>query len=168
MAANVFIQTLHDSQAKTVIKVVGVYPAANAAANIIIAQANTFFGANTSKTYCPISITSMQYVVGVGAGSVALQWVSTVNTNSTIMQFGASSVNSPPWWGEYDGSKAATLVNNANTPSGDLNLYIASMAANDFFNFVIVFNKETVYGGPGVGAWANQYSAYQSQGYVGD
>ena len=168
MAANVTMQTLHDSQVKTVIKVVGIYPAANAAANIIIAQANTFFGANTSKTYCPMSIVSMQYVVGVGAGSIALQWVSTVNANVTIMQFGASSANSPPWWGEYDGSKAATLINNANTPSGDLQLYIQSMAANDFFDFVIVLNKETVYGGPGVGAWANQYSAYEPQGYKGD
>src|ERR1039458_2160930 len=119
MAANVTMQTLHDSQVKTVIKVVGIYSAANAAANIIIAQANSFFGANTSKTYCPLSIVDMQYIIGVGAGSVALQWVSTVNANANIFQFGASSVSSPPWYGEYNASRAATLVNNANTPSGD-------------------------------------------------
>ena len=168
MSANVIIQTLCDSQIKTVIKVVGIYPAANAASNIIIAQANTFFGANTSKTYCPMSISYISYIIGIGTGSVALQWVSTVNANSTILQFGASSVNSPPYYGEYDPSLAAALTNNANTPSGDLQIYVNAMAANDFFNFIITLNKETVYGARGAGAWANQYSAYQSQGYKGD
>jgi len=164
MAANVFIQVLRDNEQETSWKVVGSFASANTGNTVL--QSNTLFGANASKI-CLVGITDIQYIVGVGTGSVTLQWVSYVNSNVTIMNFGASSVASPPYGGEFNAATASYLTNNANTPSGDINIQYNNMAANDFFNFVISVQKEYVANsaGYGAGAWANVYSKYNNAGY---
>ena len=160
MAQNVFTQILRDNEKGATIKVIGSYTGANSG-NTIILQSNTLFGANNTKP-CLVGITSIQYIVGIGTGALNLQWVSTVNANVTILNFGASSSASPPYNGEFHAAEAAYLTNNANTPTGDISLQVTNMAANDFFNFIITVQKEYTGNGTsyGAGAWANVFSAY--------
>src|ERR1019366_1265995 len=94
---------------------------ANDNSNAVIVQANSLTGANASKAYCPLSIQDIQYVVGV-TGSIILEWVSTVAANTPILVFGSPYNSTGVYTGEFNAARTALITNNANTPSGDINL----------------------------------------------
>lgn len=146
MAANVQTQILMDSGPRTVLKVVGQFSAA-CTGNQVILQSNTLYGANTSKC-CLLSIYKLYYHVSLG-GRVSLEWVG--SSNSTILTFGGQSGGT---FLECD------MTNAAAAPTGDLNINLQNMQANDVFDFVITLNKEEQLFGANAGAWANVNAGY--------
>ncbi len=151
MAANVQSTVIYDGGNKTVLKVVGSFGAANTT-NTTLLVSNTLYGANAAGgKICLLNILKLYYHVSL-AGRVSLEWISSVNTNATILTFGGQS------GGAF---LEQAFNNNANTPTGDLNLNVQNAQANDVFDFVITFNKDTgVYGAPYAGAWANVNAGY--------
>lgn len=127
------VQTIRDDDSYVTIKVTGV---AGGAWNNVgpLIQANLLFGANASQSFCPLSLTDVKFSMDVGAlGYVQFNWVSTVNTNTTIMTFG--QIGSAT----FDG---LSIYNNANTPSGDVNCVVSNLGAGNSFNFVLTFAKD--------------------------
>lgn len=148
--ANVSTQIVYDGGAKTVLKIVGNAGAANTV-NTTVLISNTLFGAvNSGGKICLLTLSKAYHTCAM-TGNVQLEWVSSVNTNAPMLMFGGSSS------GVLD---AVEIPNNANTPTGDVNLNYKGQA-NDVFTIVLTFNKDTsVYGAPYAGAWANVYAGY--------
>jgi hypothetical protein len=61
-----------------------------------------------------------------------LEWVSTANQNTTIATAGRFN----------DGVEARFIPNNANTPTGDVNLMAYTLGPGDSYTFVISFLKQ--------------------------
>lgn len=135
MATNIVeVQTIRDDDQYTTIKVTGVANSSGWNANGILVQANLLFGANASQTFCPLSLTDVKFSMDVaGLGYIQFTWVSTVNTNVTIMTFG--QIGSAT----FDGQ---SIYNNANTPSGDIAYTVSNLGNGNSFNFVLTFVKD--------------------------
>lgn len=138
------VQILADSDSTVVVKITGQYDAATTA-NTKVVVANTVGFANTSKD-CILSLEELQYSVRVNSGFIALEWHSKVNSNSRIVNFGSIAA---------DGRLSHTIVNNANTPSGDINLVVRGAANNDTYNFILKLRKENQNG-----AFSNAWARY--------
>ena len=153
MAVNVpEVVVIDDNDHQTVLKIVGFFNAATSSNTKI--QANTFKGANTSITPCLVGVVNILYSTSFSNGSIALEYVSTVNTNTRIAQVGRCN----------DGELNKYVPNNANTPSGDMNINIANAGANDSFTMYVTCLKEMQGAywafNAGAGAWANTQVGY--------
>ena len=132
MAVNVpETQILADSDTTVIVKVTGYHNGATTS-NTKILQSNTVNYANTSRD-CILEIEKIQYSVQFATGSLALEYISKVNTNNRIVNFS----------GRADGVVNVYIPNAANTPSGDLNLAVVGAANNDTYNFIITLRKTT-------------------------
>lgn len=130
MAVNVpEVQILVDGERTVIAKVTAYFNGATTS-NTKIIQSNATFGANTSRD-CILDVESVQYSVSVNAGFISLEHISKVNSNSKIYNFS----------GRADGILTAPIGNNANTPSGDINLNIVGAAQNDVINLIITMTK---------------------------
>lgn len=159
------IQIIDDQDHQAVIKITGMYTSACTASNSVVVQANSLFGANSSLP-CMISVNAVEYSTSIANGALALEYVSTVNNNTTITTCGRNS----------DGQFARYIKNQANTPSGDINLLIDDMEANDAYTIIVSVLKEyqgavwatpaTMNVGPGygAGAWANAVASLRNPG----
>ena len=141
------VQVLADGLQTAILKVTGYYTGA-ATGNVTILRANNLVWANTSKpaNACVLTISKVQYTTDIAAGTVQLYWGGT-NSNAAIYNFGTS----------VSGELNAYVTNNANTPTGDLGLFVNGAGAGDSFNFVITINKE--------GGYANGYVEYNASDY---
>ena len=138
------VQVLADTDSVVVFKITGQYNAATTA-NTKVIQSNTVGYANTSRD-CILSLEECHYSVKINSGFIALEWVSKVNSNARILNFGSAAA---------DGVLRNYMVNNANTPSGDVNLYVSGAANNDTYNFILKFRKEN-----NNNSFANAYARY--------
>ena len=149
--ANVVTQIVTDNGTKAVVKVVVQYGAANTS-NTVFLQANTLFGANASKAWCPTIITNIAYFIR-SAGIVNLEWVG--STNGSIAVFTGNNS------GQLSGLMA---INNAVAPTGDLNLNQAGMVNGDAYNLIITLEKDSSRYGNTAGAWANTNKGFLTDG----
>jgi uncharacterized membrane protein len=168
------VQIIDDQDHQTVVKITGCYTAA-CTANTLVVQSNTLFGANTSLP-CILAVNSWEYSSSLANGFISFEWVSNGNTNTTIMTCGRFN----------DGTIARYIPNNANTPTGDVNMWTANAQPGDSFSITISFLKQyqgqtltfpTVTGNVqtyignvasitnyGAGAWANAQAQYRNPG----
>lgn len=166
------VQIIDDQDHQIVVKITGYYTAA-CTANTLVVQANTLFGANASLP-CILGVNSWEYSSSLANGFISFEWVSNGNTNTTIMTCGRFN----------DGAIARYIPNNANTPTGDVNMWTANAQAGDSFSITISFLKEydgqtlrmplvsgnvntylgnaNVISAYGAGAWANAQAAYRN------
>ena len=157
------VQIIDDQDHQTVVKITGYYNAA-CTTNTLVVQSNTLFGANTSRP-CILAVNSWEYSTSLSNGFIALEWVSTVNQNTTIMTAGRFN----------DGAIARYIPNNANTPTGDVNLVTANAQPGDSFSLTVSFMKvfegskgannylgAVSNAGYGTGAWANTQAGYNN------
>ena len=145
------IQILQDTGNQVAVKVSGYFTSANTS-NTKVIVANTLFGANASKTLNDLSLTGITWTGSITSnGVVSLQYHSTVNTNTSIMNFTGSE--SFPLYQTY-------VRNNANTPSGDINLQMIGVGPNSAYTLIAYFNKEKGNQGPNSDAWANTENGY--------
>ena len=161
------VQIIDDNDHQTVVKITGMYTAA-CTANTVVIKSNTLYGANTSLP-CLLAVNSWEYSTSLANGFIALEWVSTFNANTTIMTSGRCN----------DGGVSRFIPNNANTPTGDINLVTANAQPGDSFTLTVSFLKmlsgyQLVSGnannylgaivantfGYGSGAWANTQVGY--------
>lgn len=168
------VQIIDDQDHQAVVKITGYYNTATSA-NTLVVAANTLFGGNTSLP-CILAVNSWEYSSSLANGFIALEWVSTTNQNTTIMTCGRFN----------DGAIARYIPNNANTPTGDVNLVTANAQPGDSFSLTVSFLKQlqgqtlttpnvagnvqnylgnvTPVVNYGAGAWANTQAGYRNQG----
>jgi hypothetical protein len=139
------VQVLTDSDARVVIKLSAFYTSAQTAGNTLVIQANTLKGANTSIVPCYLDVEKIEFDSGTANGYLSLEYVGTANQK--IMSFGRLSGS-----GVYE----QWIPNNANTPTGDINLFTSALDANDTWSIVVTFRKRN----DGTQAWANLFNAY--------
>jgi hypothetical protein len=163
------VQIIDDTDHQTVVKITGYYNSATSS-NTLVVQANTLYGANPNVP-CILSVNSWEYSSSLANGFIVLEWVSLVNDNTTIMTTGRFN----------DGAVVRYARNNANTPTGDINLNTANAQPGDSFTITLSLVKEyqgqvlTVLAGNtynyegnvtsnninyGVGAWARAQTGY--------
>jgi hypothetical protein len=158
------IQILDDQDHQTVISVSGVYTSACTGSNGIVIQANTFYGANASLP-CIISVNAVEYDTSFANGSATLEYVSNGNNNTTIATMGRNN----------SGNFSRYIRNQANTPTGDINLLLNNVEPSDTFMIIVSFLKEyqgcawanaamAVGQNYGSGAWANAQAHYSQPG----
>ena len=158
------VQIIDDQDHQAVVKITGYYNTGVNANNLVV-QANTLFGANNSRA-CILSVNSWEYSSSLSNGFITLEWVSTANQNTTIFSVGRFN----------DGAIARYVPNNANTPTGDINLVTANAQPGDCFSIVLSLMKEfngnkiannylgvVTTGANGAGAWANTQAGYNNQ-----
>jgi hypothetical protein len=160
------ITVLDDQDHQSVIQISATYAATNAGFNVVVIQANTLYGANTSLP-CIICVNDVQYTSSIANGSLVIEYVSSGNANSPICTFGRAN----------DGEIVRYFKNQANTPTGDINLFGQNLEANDSFTIIISVLKEylgcswasiatmNVGQNYGAGAWANAQAHYNNPGY---
>jgi hypothetical protein len=124
------VQIIDDNDHQTVVKITGVFSAATSS-NTVVVQANTLYGANASLP-CILTVNCWEYSSSLSNGSIVLEWVSTANQNTTILTAGRAN----------DGGFARIIENNANTPTGDVNLAILGAAGGDSFSLTVSFLKK--------------------------
>jgi len=124
------IQILNDDDHQTIVLVSAYYNEA-LNANAVVVQANTCYGGNTSLP-CIMGVNCIEYSTSIANGWVTLEWVSSTNQNTTIMTFGRNS----------SGTLDRYIKNLANTPTGDLNINVVNMEANDAFTLIVSLLKE--------------------------
>ena len=172
------VQILDDNDHQTV-AMIAAYYSSPANANNLVIQANTLYGGNNSLP-CILGVNSLEYNSSIANGFIVLEWVSTSNQNTTIFTTGRNSSGSIPRY----------IRNLANTPTGDVNLSVVNMEANDTFTIIVSFLKEYegqilklsagntyisnvhyTYVGPtpnvnhyGAGAWSNAQIHYNQPG----
>jgi hypothetical protein len=161
------VQLIDDNDHQAVVKITGFFNAATST-NGVVVQANTLYGANASLP-CILAVNAWEYSTSLSNGSIALEWVSTANQNTTIMSAGRFN----------DGAITRFIPNNANTPTGDVNLVTANAQPGDSYSLTVSFMKcfmgqnstlpasnANNYLGVitntniGVGAWANTQKGY--------
>lgn len=146
------VVVLEDQDHFATIKIVGFYNQATNS-NTVILTANTLKGANTSLP-CILSITAIEYSSSMNNGFLAIEYVSSVNSNSKAFTCGRFN----------DGSFNRYIPNSANTPSGDLNLLLQNLGNADAFTLMITVQKEFQglqwANNYGAGAWANTQAKY--------
>jgi hypothetical protein len=123
------VQLIDDNDHQSVVKITGVFSTATSS-NTVVVQANTLYGANSSRP-CILAVNSWEYSASFANGAIVLEWVSTANQNTTIMTAGRAN----------DGAIARYIPNNANTPTGDVNLAILGAAPGDTFSLTVSFMK---------------------------
>lgn len=156
------IQVCYDDANRAKIKVTGWY---NGGANVSVGssntliQANTLFGANLASPG-PWLLDVLQVEGNIDLTQttefIHLQFVSSVNQNTDIMVVGG-----PGNAVFLDGY----MPNNANTPTGDLNIYLNNGKAGDCYSLMITLQKNNlgvaangVTIAPGAaGSWANGF-----------
>jgi len=139
------IQTLSDSDFQVVLKITAFYTSAANASNTVVAQSNTFKGANGSVVPCYLDVERVEFDVGTANGFLSLQYVG--SSNQSIINFGRVGGA-----GVYE----QWIPNNANTPTGDINLMTSALDANDTYSMIVTLRKRN----DGTNAWANIWNAY--------
>lgn len=144
---------LDDQDHYVTVKVIGFYNATTNA-NTVIVTANTLRGANTSQP-CILSLTAATYTSSMNNGFLAIEYISSVNSNSKAITMGRFN----------DGIFNQYIPNSANTPTGDINLLQQSLGSADAFTLVLTFVKEfqgTYWSNNriGSGSWANTQVGY--------
>ena len=157
LANTVTSTVLYDDANRCKVLVTGWFLGGANTSNVTIVKANTLFGANASlpcilDVLCVKGVSS--YNVTPGSTTLNFQFASKVNTNVDFMIVGGAGGQV-----QMDG----LIPNFANTPSGDINLWIDGLASGDSFSMIIDLAKNnlgvTSNGIPnyGAGAWANGF-----------
>ena len=123
------VQVIADDDHQAVIKITGYYNSGNTS-NTVVLVSNTLFGANGSRP-CLLAVNAYEYSTSINNGFIALEWVSTVNSNTTIVTSGRFN----------DGAVNRYIPNNANTPTGDVNMFVSGLASGDSYTLVVSFLK---------------------------
>jgi|SRR6185312_12444476 len=146
------VQTVVDSDQKVVVKITAFYTSATNAANTLVIRSNTFNGANTSIVPCYLDVEGIEFDVGTANGYISLEYVGAA-ANQKIISFG-----------RVGGAGVYTqwIPNNANTPTGDINLFNSNLDANDTYSILITLRKRN----DGTKAWANTWIPYNPKGSV--
>lgn len=128
MAANApEVQILNDTAFQTAIKVTGYYTGASTT-SVAILNPKTLAFANTQQT-CLLRVSGVQYSVGT-SGYVQLAWEG-ASSNTVIYTFPKTTA------GEISG----IAENTAASPTGNLTLTTAAVAANEGYTFIISLDK---------------------------
>lgn len=158
LANTPIIQICYDDANRAKIKVTAWYNGSPATSNTLI-QANTLFGANLASPG-PWLLDVLQIEGNVDLTNntelVHVQFVSSVNQNTDIMVVGG-----PGNAVFLDGY----IPNNANTPTGDLNIFLNGPKGGDCYTLMITVQKNNlgvsangVTIAPGAaGSWANGF-----------
>lgn len=150
------IQVCYDDANRAKVKVTAWYNGGGTTSNTLI-QSNTLFGANLSQA-CILEILQIEGNVDLTNNTelLHLQYVSSVNQNTDIMVIGG-----PGNAVFLDGY----IPNNANTPTGDLNIFLNGGKGGDCYSLMLTFQKSNMGQTPpsgngaaiGVGSWANGF-----------
>lgn len=157
LANTIYSTVIYDDANRCKILVTGWFLGGANISNNIIVQANTLFGANNSQP-CILDVLqvvgSTSFNVAPGPTTLNFQFVSKANQNVDFLITGGTGGQI-----RYDG----LIPNFANTPSGDINLWLDSLASGDSFSVVLTFAKNnlgvTSNGVPnyGAGSWSNGF-----------
>ena len=125
------IQTINDNSYGAVLKITGYYTASGSASNTkIVAPLNLSYANTTAGAVNTVSIERIVYDTNMSAGFVQLAWEG-ASSNMPIVSLSRSS-------GEFN----IKMINNAASPTGNVNMWINAPASNDTFTIFLHLLKE--------------------------
>jgi hypothetical protein len=157
LANTVTSTVVYDDANRCKVLVTGWFLGGANVSNVIVVKANTLFGANNSQP-CILDVLEVEgmtsFNVAPGVTSLNFQFVSNGNSNVDFLIVGGAGGHV---------HMNGLIPNFANTPSGDINLWIDSLGSGDSFSLMLTFAKNnqgvTSNGTPnyGSGAWSNGF-----------